>query len=135
MNELSINSRYMRRLIEKMRAVMGREAEVMPDPGGNPSDDAVPAALQEGAGDLSREELREEIMGLDDDHQCELVALMWIGRGDYSAEDWPEALAMAAERHTGPTAEYLLAHPMVADELAAGLEELGYSHVMQDGDY
>ena len=64
-----------------------------------------------------------------------LVALLWLGRGDFGADDWAEALALAEERDVGPTSAYLLSHPRVADQLASGLEELGYSHVMQDGRY
>lgn len=135
MKELTINSTYMRRLLEKMRAVMGREGEVMPDLGGNASDDEGPATLQETKGDMLLEELREEIDAMDEDHRHELVALMWVGRGDYSEADWDDALSMAAERDEGPTAAYLLSHPRVADEIASGLEELGHDHVLQDGNY
>lgn len=135
MDELNINSEYMRRLIEKMRAVMGREDEVMPDIGGNKSDDERPATLQETPGDLLIEELSEEIDAMDADHRHELVALVWLGRGDFSAAEWPEALALAEERDVGPTSLYLLSHPLVADQIASGLEELGYDHVLQDGNY
>ena len=135
MIELNINSRYMRRLIEKLRAVMGREAEVMPQMGGNASDDMRAATLQEQPGDLLIDELREEIEAMDEDHQAELVALMWVGRGDFSEPEWQEAVDLAIERHDGPTWRYLMSHPLVADQLANGLEAVGHSHVMQDGDY
>ena len=135
MQELSISSEYMRRILEKLRAVMGREGEVMPDLGGNASDDAGPATLQETSGDLLLKELREEIKAMDVDHKHELVALMWVGRGDFVEEEWQEALALAEERHDGPTWRYLLSHPRVADQIASGLEELGHDHVMQDGAY
>ena len=135
MDEVTINSVYMRRIVEKLRAIMGREGTVIPDAGGNPSDDELPATLQETSGDLLTQELSEEIDALDVDHKHELVALMWIGRGDFQASDWQEAMQLAEERHEGPTSRYLLSHPMVADELANGLEEMGYSHVLQDGRY
>ena len=135
MDQVTINSEYMRRLIEKLRAVMVREAPTFSDIGGNASDDEVPATLQENPGDLLLEELREEIDAMDADHKHELVALMWVGRGDFQAAEWAEAVALAEDRHTGKTSGYLLSHPLVADELANGLEELGYSHVLQDGSY
>jgi len=59
---------------------MGREGEVMPDIGGNASDDERPATLQETPGDLLLQELTEEIEVMDDDHKHELVALVWLGR-------------------------------------------------------
>ena len=135
MNELTINSEYMRRIIVKLRAVMGREGEVMLDIGGNASDDEVPATLQETPDDLLLQELTEEIDALDDEQKHELVALVWVGRGDFSANEWSEALTMAKERHDGPTSRYLLSHPRVADQLANGLEELGHSHILLDGLY
>ena len=52
MAELSINSEYMRRLIEKLRAIMAREAEDISNPGGNATDDEVSASLQEHPDDL-----------------------------------------------------------------------------------
>ncbi|NNK77236.1 MAG: DUF3775 domain-containing protein [Litoreibacter sp.] len=125
----------MRRLIDKLRAVMGREGEVMPEIGGNASDDERPMTLQETEGDLLLEELEEEIEAMDEDHRIELVALMWVGRGDFSAGEWQEALELARERQEGPTARYLLSHPRVADQIASGLEGLGHSHILQDGLY
>jgi len=135
MDEVTINSEYLQRLIQKLRAVMVREGEVMPDAGGNPSDDVLPSALQEAPGNFLLEELREEIDAMDVDHKHELVALTWIGRGDFQAAEWKEALQLAEERHVGPTSKYLLSHPLVADHLANGLEELGFGHVMLDGNF
>lgn len=135
MNELTIPSDVMRQLIEKLRAVMGREGEVMPDLGGNDSDDEGPATWQERPGDLLLTELRTEIDAMDVDKQHELVALVWLGREDFTASEWPEALTLAEERHDGPTSRYLLSHPRVADQIASGLEELGYSHLLEDGLY
>lgn len=78
---LSLPSDYLARLIVKARGLQAREAEVDPLPGSNASDDNMLDAVQETRGDLSREELREELEGLHDRAQAELVALMWIGRG------------------------------------------------------
>ena len=50
-----------------------------------------------------------------------MVALMWVGRGDFAAEEWDSARAEAADRWTPRTAEYLLGTPLVADYLSEGL--------------
>ena len=71
-------------------------------------------------GDLLLTELRTEIDVLDVDKQHELVALVWLGREDFAASEWPEALELAEERHDGPTSSYLLSHPRVADQIASG---------------
>jgi hypothetical protein len=57
----------------------------------------------------------------------ELVALMWLGRGDYDLEEWETAVDDALGDYSLRAAAYLLAHPMVSDDLEEGLLELGYS--------
>ena len=130
MDELSIEPSYIHSLILKARTFMGDDSEVTPDPGGNPTDDEIPAGLQQGEDDLSREEFREEIVGLGPDKQNELVALMWLGRDDGDPEDWPELKKLASERRETPTAHYLLDHPLVADYWANGLDRLGYGSLL-----
>ncbi len=38
------------------------------------------------------------IAGLDDDSRAELLALLYVGRGDMEAEEWDEAVKFARER-------------------------------------
>ena len=64
---------------------------------------------------------------MDEDEQCELVALAWIGRGDLTAEEWASAVSQARERRKGPTSEYLLGIPLLASFLEGGLAEFGES--------
>src|SRR3546814_15793239 len=64
---------------------------------------------------------------MNDDEQAELVALTWLGRGDFTADEWSEALAAARERDTGPTSAYLLGIPILADYLEEGLSQFGLS--------
>jgi hypothetical protein len=126
MDELTISPPYVRRLILMARAVMAQEALVTPDGGGNPTDDEEPETLQAEPDNLTREELYEELEGLDVDHQNELVALMWLGRGDAEPEDWSALVKQADELHETPTPHYLLDHPHLADHWAEALERLGY---------
>ncbi|MEM9757045.1 MAG: DUF3775 domain-containing protein [Pseudomonadota bacterium] len=77
--------------------------------------------------ELSRAEgeLRGVIEALNEDEAAELVAVMWIGRGAFEAEEIAEAIATARAEATTPTADYLLGTPHLADHLEAGLEALG----------
>lgn len=127
---LSINTDYLGMLILKVRAIMAREDTVMLDTGSNPSDDEGPAVLQEHPDDMSRAEIVAEIEGLDPRQQAELVALMWLGRGDAEKEEWSELVILAVERHEGPTAAYLLDHPHLADHWAEALDRLGYGSIV-----
>lgn len=136
MDELTLSPEFLRSLILQLRALMAQEEEVSPDSGSNPSDDEGPATLQDTPDNLLRAELEAEIEDLDPDQQAELVALMWIGRGDMEPEEWEEAVALAADRHERSTASYLLSHPHVADHLDEGLDRLlDGSDLMETGEY
>lgn len=76
-------------------------------------------------GDSTRDELVELIQGLNVDEQVELVALAWLGRGSYTAEEWSDAVAEASRAHNERTAEYLLGMPLLADYLEEGLAAFG----------
>ncbi len=75
--------------------------------------------------DRAEGEFRGIVEALNEDEQAELVAIMWIGRGSFEAEDLQEALDTARAEATTPTADYLIGTPHVSDHLEAGLEALG----------
>ncbi|WP_306114566.1 MULTISPECIES: DUF3775 domain-containing protein [unclassified Roseovarius] len=79
-------------------------------------------------------ELRAFIDRLSEDEQASLVAVMWIGRDSFAAEDLDEALATAREEATTPTADYLLGTPHLSDHLENGLDALGVSVVDDEDD-
>ncbi len=136
MDNLTLNPQFLQSLIFKLRAVMAQEDEVSPDSGSNPSDDERSATLQDTADNLTRAEVTAQIEDLEPDQQAELVALMWIGRGDLEPEEWDEALELAADRADASTANYLLTHPHVADYLDEGIDRLlGGSDLMETGEY
>ena len=136
MDELTLSPGFLRSLILKLRAVMAQEEEVSPDSGSNPTDDERSATLQDSPDNLTRAEIEAEIEDLEPDQQYELVALMWIGRGDMEPDDWEEALVLAEERHERSTASYLLAHPHVADHLEEGVDLLlDGTDLMESGEY
>jgi len=86
----------------------------------------------EGAGagheDVLAEELREAIEDLNDDEVVDLIALAWVGRGDFDRDGWEEARALARERHRRHSADYLMGMPTLADYLEEGLAALGHAY-------
>ena len=96
-----------------------------PDSGSNPIDDQMHDVLQDDPADLTREEIREELQGLSERSQSELVALMWIGRGDAEPEEWEQTVRLAQDLKDAPTPRYLLRHPLVAEEWEEGAGKLG----------
>lgn len=136
MDQLTLNPDFLRSLIFKLRAIMAQEEMVSPDSGSNPSDDERSATLQDDPENMTRAEITAQIEDLEPDQQAEIVALMWIGRGDLEPEEWEEALTLAAERSDGPTAAYLLKHPHVADYIDEGVDRLlDGSDLMETGEY
>ena len=114
-------------LILRAREIDVKEGMTDPDSGSNPIDDGSTDVLTSSPGDSTEEQGREFILGLNDDERHDLVAITWIGRGDFDAEEWSEALRTAREREQGSTADYLLGIPNVGDLLDEGLAALGRS--------
>lgn len=76
--------------------------------------------------DLTERELRALINDLNVDEAAELIAMVWIGRGDFEASEWEEAVAEARQRGQGRrVSNYLLGMPMLGDWLEEGLEAIG----------
>lgn len=95
--------------------------------GSNPFDDGGADVLTGGVEDSTEEEVRDVLAGLNDDERYDLVALTWIGRGDYDGEDWATAIRTAREREALSTADYLLGIPNLGDLLDEGLAAIGRS--------
>jgi hypothetical protein len=93
----------------------------------NATDDGFVSVLTEDAFDPVRNEIASFIEAMDEDEQAELVALCWIGRGDFTAAEWPDAVSQARLRREGPTSTYLLGIPLLASHLENGLAEFGES--------
>jgi Protein of unknown function (DUF3775) len=114
-------------VIIKAREFDAKDEVTEPDPGSNPPDDKDIAVLEDHENDPVAEELTSFINSLSEDEQIDLVALAWLGRDDYSAEDWAEVRSEAARAHNKRTASYLLGTPLLGDFLEEGLSLLGYS--------
>jgi hypothetical protein len=76
--------------------------------------------------DQTERELRQIVRALNVDEAAELIALTWIGRGDYEAAEFADAVTEAKQRNYRPT-RYLLGMPMLGDWLEEGLEAIGVS--------
>jgi hypothetical protein len=123
MARLSIDPDYLRHLIVKVRSFMAKEDTDLSDDGSNPIDDEMPpGALQEEEGDLTPRQ------------RAELVALMWLGRGDAEPEEWDDLVARAFERREVPTENYLLDHPQLAEHWLDGMERLNLGGLVADTD-
>ncbi len=109
-------------IVEHARAYDAKEPVTDPDSGSNPTDDLDLDILQDTPGDLTGADLKAVLEALNVDQAAELVALMWIGRGEYEGQEWAHVVKRARERATGPTSDYLMGVPMLGDYLEDGLE-------------
>jgi len=90
------------------------------------AEDAGHGALADGH-DATADELREMIGDLNEDEVVDLIALAWVGRGDFDRDTWQEARALAGERHRTHSAHYLMGMPTLGDFLEEGLAALGHA--------
>ncbi len=132
--DLSIGPDTIRHYILRARAISadlpdnykdGSEHEAEFDPVNLTSRHSHDGLQEEETENPARGELLELIDDLNVDEATELVAIAWIGRGDFDAGDWDEAVRQARERAAGPTSRYLLGMPMLGDFLEGGLNALG----------
>jgi hypothetical protein len=125
MPELMISPDKVGFLIEKAREFDVKEAATDLDSGSNGADDDMIDVLEDDGSDAVASELTGFIEALSEDEQIDLVALMRLGRGDGTIEEWKDLRRQAAEGHNSRTARYLLGEPMLGDLLAEGLDEFG----------
>jgi hypothetical protein len=127
MPELAISAEKVGFLIEKAREFDVKDTASDPDSGSNGADDDMIDVLEDNGSDSVVREITGFINALTEDEQIDLVALMRLGRGDGTIEEWKDLRREAAEGRNGRTARYLLGEPMLGDLLAEGLDGFGIS--------
>ena len=105
------------------------EVPVEPDAatGSDPPDDDERQVLLDTPDNPTEQELRDAIDGLGVLERQEVLALMWLGRGDYDADSWPEALREAVDTTIANVTDYLVGTPLLGDYLEEGASVLGLS--------
>lgn len=121
--ELELNRETVRFIIDKAHQFHVKESVTIPEESLSPSDDWAMQVLADHGDDPSFQELHSTINDLEPDQQVTLVALMWVGRGDFTLDEWGDAMERAKDAWNTRTAEYLIGTPLVADYLAEGLEQ------------
>jgi hypothetical protein len=127
MPELRISPEKICFIVVKAREFDAKVAPQELDEGSNPSDDRMTAILEDYADDATLEELRRFLHAQSDEEREDLLALVWLGRGDYTLDDWGEALAAVQSMRHHHIIRYLLGTPLVADFLEEGLSAFGLS--------
>ena len=130
MNEktlLSVNPETIGYIALMAREFHTKEQVSIPEQPLSPTSDWAMQVLADHQDDPTYNELKSMIEDLEPDQQVQLVALMWLGRGTFSIEEWEDALQEAGDSWTKNSADYLIGTPLVANYLEEGLSQLGYS--------
>lgn len=98
-----------------------------PDSGSNPSDDGSVDALEFAPGDDTQHELFSAIRDLNDDEQLDLLALIFLGRGDFTLKEWSAARQAAGDIGRDKTPRYIAQIPLVSNYLEDGLSQFNLS--------
>ena len=92
-----------------------------------PADTGEPKITATDGDDAAGSELREAINDLNDDETIDVIAMVWVGRGDFTKSEWRSARNLAKQRHHRHSADYLMGMPTLGDLLEDGLTQLGHT--------
>jgi hypothetical protein len=132
MPKLAISTENVAFLIVKAREFDVKEANSDPDSGSNATDDNMIDVLEDNGSDPVASEIAGFISALTEEEKIDLVALMRLGRGDGTIEEWDDLRREVAEERELRVARYLLGEPLLGDYLADGLAAFGLSWVDAD---
>ena len=112
--------------------IKAREFDVKVDPddpnsGSNASDDRGVDILEDFADDPTYQELRSALESLNEDERAELLALTFVGRGDFTKDEWSEAMAEARDVMDAHVVDYLIGIPLLGDYVEEGFAAFGHS--------
>lgn len=127
---LTISSDSAYAILLKAREFDVKVPQTDPDSGSNPSDDNSVDALEFGPSDDTQNELLTAIHDLNDDEQRDLIALILVGRGDFSLEEWHVALQTAGQIGRKNIPRYVADIPLASDYLEEGLSQ--FNETLQD---
>lgn len=128
--DLSISPEQAFFIMVKAREFDAKTAPSSERPGSNPSDDREVAILEDRADDPTFQELMAALEALNADQQLDLIALVWVGRGDFSVREFAEARRTAEEMGDRHIPRYLAGTPLVSDYLEEALGQAG--HTLED---
>jgi hypothetical protein len=124
--ELNISQDKLRDILVKAREFDLEDFPDEPAPGEAADTLTDRETLLDDGEDPTEAELRELIDDLNDDEVVDLIAIVWIGRGDFDAGDIAAARALARERHNKRTPQYLMGMPTLPDYITEGAAALGW---------
>lgn len=127
---LDLNPDIIRELILRIREFHAKEGVTIPelDYSSSPAEESDSMQiLADHRGDLTYNEIRKTIFDLEPDQQANLLALQFLGQGDYEGSEWDSALKEAKKMLTPEIINGFLHDPQISDYWQEGLSMLNYT--------
>jgi len=129
---LNVNPETVCLLIDKVNEFQAKEAVIFPEKIDSSEYEYDPLQiLADHRDDLTLLQAHNLIEDLEPDQKADLLALMYVGRGDFEAEEWHRAQKEARTNLSPHLTEYLFGKPQLSEYLTKGLELLGYDYHFQ----
>jgi hypothetical protein len=130
MPELRISTEKVCAFIEAAREVAGKVPSTAGDRTTTGDDSELETIIDEPGQDIYEGDERwrqmiEFIAGLNVEEQTDLLALIWLGRGDYDIAEWDEAIEEAEARIRARDPDYMIGDAALPQYLGDGLDAFG----------
>ncbi len=122
-------------LVIKGRQFQAKTVNELPEDGSDLPDDPSRVLVDSPAEDSVEQELVDAIKSLNERGLAEVVALVRIGQGEYTPDEWDAAVEEARQTLEPSTPRQLIAMPMFAAFLEEGYSQLGYSCADWEADH
>lgn len=122
MPELRINPDKVCDFLEAAREVAGKVPATSGDRTSTGDDSPLAFMEDHGGPDPVRQQMVEFVAGLNVEEQTDLLALIYLGRGDFSLSEWDEALREAGDRIAAGDADYMIGERALPAYLGEALE-------------
>ncbi|WP_142849182.1 DUF3775 domain-containing protein [Telmatospirillum sp. J64-1] len=128
MADLNITVDKVCEIIQHAQELGGKAQPIDDDsPVGGSGDDSPLSPMQEYSGDPTYQILVDLIEELPPDEQADLLAMLWVGRGDFDVTEFEDAQSRANDEvGEGIAPQRIIDHPLLAEYLISSLQDLGY---------
>jgi hypothetical protein len=124
MPELRINPDKVCGFLEAARELAGRVPGTTGDKT-TTGDDSPLTFMEQSDDDPTRLQMIEFVDGLNVAEQADLLALIYLGRGDFSLAEWDDAVREASDRIDARDADFMIGDRALPDYLAEALDAFG----------
>lgn len=125
MPELRISVDKVCQFLEAAREVAGKVPTTAGDRTSSGDDSPLKFMEEDGDQDPITQQMVEFVAGLNVEEQVDLLALIYLGRGDFGLAEWSDAVAAARDRIDAREADFMIGERALPEYLGEALEAFG----------